>query len=113
MLQSSPKIFLEKKLAKIKKREETCRKSARAKFRQVDITIETLMIMWDAQDGRCALTKKKMTHRFNCLFALSIDRIDSNKGYVEGNVQLVCQGVNYAKNKFTNEEFLSFWENES
>lgn len=112
VLESSPKIFMEKKLLKIKKKQETCRESAKCKFELYDLTIESLMEMWEAQNGRCALTNKKMTYAFNCLFSVSIDRIDSNKGYTKDNVQLVCQGANYAKNKFTNSEFLNFWHNE-
>lgn len=110
--QSSPEKFLTKKLQRIVKKEQTCRESARDKFQLCDLTIEYLMKMWKSQKGRCALTKKKMSHKFHCLFAVSIDRVESDKGYVQGNVQLVCQAVNYAKNKFTNEEFLSFWVNE-
>lgn len=112
LTQSSPEKFLTKKLQRIVKKEQTCRESARDKFQLCDLNIEYLMKMWKTQKGRCALTKKKMTHKFHCLFAASIDRIESEKGYVQGNVQLVCQAVNYAKNKFTNEEFLSFWINE-
>lgn len=68
------------------------------------------MSLWHIQEGRCTLTKKKMTHKFNCLFSVSVDRIDSEKGYIQGNVQLLCQGINYAKNKYSNQEFLTFWE---
>ena len=53
-----------------------------------------------------------MTHRFHNLFAVSVDRIESGRGYVQGNIQLVCQAINYAKNKFTNEQFLTFWNNQ-
>jgi len=37
---------------------------------------------------------------------LSIDRIDSSKGYVEGNIQLVCRAVNYAKHALSQQEFI-------
>lgn len=36
----------------------------------------------------------------------SLDRIDSSIGYVEGNVQWVCLGVNYMKMNFSNDELI-------
>ena len=36
----------------------------------------------------------------------SIDRINSNKGYVHGNVRLVCTMYNLAKHRWTDEEVL-------
>ncbi len=42
------------------------------------------------------------------LKTISIDRIDSSKGYVRGNVQLVCWVVNQMKNDLTNDE-LTEW----
>lgn len=35
----------------------------------------------------------------------SIDRIDSSKGYVKGNVHFVCCIVNYAKGRWTLDQF--------
>jgi len=43
-------------------------------------------------------------------FALSIDRIDSDKGYLQNNVQLVCIMINVMKNKFSEKEFLKVIE---
>lgn len=111
--QGSPLRYLKRRLDRIKKKENNCAESAKAKFQHCDLTLDYLMKMWDSQKGQCALTKKTMAHQFHCLFSVSIDRIDSSKGYVKGNVQLVCQAVNYAKNKFSNEEFLNFWLKEN
>ena len=36
----------------------------------------------------------------------SLDRIDSSKGYIEGNVQWVHQNINMMKNKFDNQYFI-------
>lgn len=38
----------------------------------------------------------------------SLDRIDNGRGYVSGNVRVVCLMANYAMNKFGAAEFLSF-----
>ena len=41
-------------------------------------------------------------------FKASLDRIDSTKGYIKGNVQWVCWSVNQMKSDKTEEEF-KFW----
>jgi hypothetical protein len=68
------------------------------------ITVEDVVALWDKQNGRCAISGMPMAHEFKNLRSVSIDRIDNNKGYVPGNVQLVCQWVNYAKNRYSNTE---------
>jgi len=37
----------------------------------------------------------------------SLDRIDSSKGYIEGNVQWVHKMVNMSKQQYTQEEFIN------
>lgn len=72
-----------------------------------DIDMDYIDAIWQQQGGKCALTGLQMTHVFNNLKAASIDRIDSSQGHVKGNIQLVCQFINRAKNKHTNEEMLA------
>lgn len=38
----------------------------------------------------------------------SLDRIDSSKGYIKGNVEFVCYAINLAKNSFTRDEMKEF-----
>ena len=42
----------------------------------------------------------------NLYNSASLDRIDSSFGYIEGNVQWVCLGINYMKMNFSNEELI-------
>lgn len=109
--QSTPEEFLKKILGRIKTKVKTCHAAAKPKYQESDLTLEHLMELWNKQDGKCALTGKAMSHKFHSLYAVSVDRIDSTLGYMIGNVQLVCQSINYAKSNFTNQEFLYFWEN--
>lgn len=45
--------------------------------------------------------------QLHSLTRASLDRIDSTKGYVKGNVEFVCLAINYAKNNFKKEEMMS------
>jgi hypothetical protein len=72
------------------------------------VSLDALETLWFAQQGKCALTGWPMTMELgngvvqtNC----SIDRIDSDKGYVVGNVQLVCRIANIAKSSLTTSDF--------
>lgn len=66
------------------------------------------MTILHKQDARCAITGLEMTHKFGELDAASIDRVDSTKGYVPENVQLVCKAINLGKNTSSNEAMLTF-----
>lgn len=74
--------------------------------------------LWESQKGVCPYTKIKMilpecNRRFSKYCSLekaSLDRIDPAKGYVKGNVEFVCQGINFAKNDYSKEEVLRFVE---
>jgi hypothetical protein len=70
--------------------------------------IEDLLALYEAQGGLCAITLIPMTtgiregrKRTN----VSIDRIDSSKGYSLDNIQLVCTIVNLMKLDMTQTEF--------
>lgn len=79
------------------------------KSRNRHLDIDYVMGIYDAQEGLCALSGIKMTHitgEGRVPTNISIDRIDSNLGYVEGNIQLVCCAVNVAKSNWTEEEFI-------
>lgn len=78
-------------------------------------TIDTnyLRGLYVGQDGRCALSGIKMSiigERGSEEYwtSISLDRIDSTLGYIEGNVQLVCTGVNYMKKDMTDSMFIDF-----
>lgn len=76
---------------------------------QVDITKEEILELLEKQNYKCALSglplimsKSFSKDRTNQVYSTtaSLDRIDSSKGYVLGNVQWVHKDVNIMKNKF-------------
>ena len=82
-----------------------------ASYKREALSKEFLLNLFYEQEGMCAITGQPMTHirgqgRVNT--NISIDRIDSTKGYTEDNVQLVCRIVNTMKLDMTDEEF-KFW----
>lgn len=76
--------------------------------REFDLNREYLNELWEKQEGKCAITKISMVHKFGFLESASIDRIDSSKGHVKGNIQIVCLGINRLKNSHSNEEVSQF-----
>jgi len=76
----------------------------------IQIDHEHLMELYKKQYGKCVITGLEMTHKHDCHFAASIDRVDSDLGYVPGNVQLVCQAVNLAKRHHSNESIREFFD---
>lgn len=100
---SAFKWFLSKGKASIKKH-------------QIDIDVQYLKSVWERQKGKCTYTGIEMILPRNTkehmnvrsLKKASLDRIDSSKGYLKGNVEFVCSAINLAKNSFTREEMKEF-----
>lgn len=66
--------------------------------KEFDLTIEFLGELWDRQGGECALSNIPLDLDSTSFVTMpSIDRIDSKKGYVVGNVQFVSCSINLAK----------------
>ena len=75
------------------------------------IPIEYFLDLYDKQKGKCALSNIKMTFikkldGIKIHTNLSIDRIDSTRGYEIGNIQLVCAVVNIMKTTLSTDELI-------
>ena len=87
-----------------------------SRYGLADIDLPYLKMIWEQQKGICPYTQIKMTlaenplkyRKIQSLKKASLDRIDSTKGYIKGNVEFVCSGINLAKNSFTCEEMREF-----
>ena len=74
--------------------------------REFDIDLEYVNLLWSRQKGICKLSGLPMSMGVGTKNKVSIDRINSNKGYVKGNCQLVTWEVNQAKASLTQSEFI-------
>jgi hypothetical protein len=75
---------------------------------EVLIDLQYLVNLWEKQNGKCAISNVQMTHqrtkRIQNQTNASLDRIDSSKGYIPGNVQWLCWTVNRMKGEHNLEE---------
>ena len=75
----------------------------RRKGRSNNLVWEYVDELFKAQDGRCLFSGVELTHD-KSLFSMSIDRVDNQLGHIAGNIQIVCMGVNLAKNRHANDD---------
>ena len=87
----------------------------RAKRRSKDfnLTLSYLDKIWKEQEGKCIYTKIKLlqpdeTKNYN--YMASLDRIDSSKGYIEGNLQFISVSCNWLKNKEGSKHVKEFFD---
>ena len=88
--------------------------NAKSRNYPFEVSVEYLQDLLENQNYKCALTgsnmlcpktyieKREMT---SSPYLLSLDRIDNDLGYVQGNVQFVCVWANKARGTYSNEVF--------
>lgn len=84
------------------------RHGAKTRDYEFAITIEYAWDLFVSQNKKCALSGSQINldKNFNKEATASLDRIDSSKGYVKGNVQWVHKKVNILKLNMPEEEFI-------
>lgn len=81
---------------------------ARARNIEFNITINYIEELLIKQNFKCALSGRQLVFGYSKdKITSSLDRIDSSKGYIEGNVQWVHSEVNICKQRLTQEQFIS------
>jgi hypothetical protein len=85
-----------------------------AKFRtrtslEFNLTLE--MLTKNSKWRYCALTGLPLKFESNSdFYGASLDKIDSNKGYTEGNIRLICKGLKNMRKNHTDEELLKIFK---
>ena len=83
----------------------TARVRAKEQNLPFDITTD-YVYMISPKDGMCPILGTPM--RINTRYTLSIDKIVPEKGYTQGNIQIISLKANQMKNDATNAELLKF-----
>lgn len=73
---------------------------------EINIDLEYLLKLNVLQENKCIYSGNELSWKANDINTCSLDRIDSSKGYIKGNVQFVSKIVNQAKSDLTEQEFL-------
>lgn len=99
--------FSQEELNLFSKLKNLCTK-ARLRNQEYDPEVdwEYLFELWDQQNGLCAYSGLPLSIEANHPHVVSLDRVDSSKGYVKGNLQLVSWMVNKMKQDFGEDLFL-------
>ncbi len=93
-----------------------CHIKGSSKLRNIEfnITIEYAWRLFEKQNRKCILSNKNLhfadtqeKHKHGHTTA-SLDRIDSTKGYIKGNVQWVHKKVNIMKGSMSDQEFIDW-----
>ena len=85
----------------------SARTRAKAAGRAFEIDINHLSYIWLNQRGICKMSGLRMTTAIGGgNDKVSLDRIDSAQGYIEGNVQFVVAPLNSLKGNLNNNEFI-------
>lgn len=94
-----------------------CKRTAGIKKYEFDLDIPYLEKVWRDQKGICPYTglaiilpkNSALDQALKSMEKASLDRIDSSKGYIKGNVEFVCLGANWAKSNFSKEAAMAFF----
>lgn len=86
---------------------------ARNKNREFNIDYQYICELFKNQKGRCVLTGRQISFSINKVefeekrtTTASLDRIDSKKGYIKGNVQWIHKDLQRIKSDYSQDNFI-------
>lgn len=113
--QTTVEVFEERDVRRhLAERRNSCRqniKKRESRAMRFELSIDDLVDMAKQQDNKCFYTGHEMSFgNVGDIIAASVDRRDSSRGYVSGNVVLCCSFFNLYKNDFDETEVLDRWK---
>lgn len=82
---------------------------AQATYRKIkfNLTVEYVYELYVSQGKKCSLSGVDLFFHKNLKECnVSVDRIDSNKGYIKGNIQLVHKEINFSKWQLSQKRYI-------
>ena len=89
----------------------TIKKNALSRDLEFKIDIKYVWELFEKQNKKCKITGTPIQFSTRCWSkdaTASLDRIDSSKGYIKGNVQWVHKRINMMKQQYTTDEFFDW-----
>lgn len=88
-------------------------RNAQKRYKKFDLTLQDLVDQWNLQNGVCpysniTLELPNYKRQIHYSIRASLDRIDSSKGYVVGNIQFVSTMINLMKSNLTDQDVYEF-----
>jgi len=83
------------------------------RYKEFNLAIEDLANQWNKQNGICPFTKFNLilptdSNKIHFSKRASLDRIDSTKGYIKGNIQFVSTMINFLKSNLGDQDVIQF-----
>jgi hypothetical protein len=103
----SRKSYIPKHTREIDSRLKNLCTKAKNRDKEFSLVNADLLDVFEVQQGLCAYTKLPLVATANQFNTISLDRIDSSKGYHKDNIQLVCAAINKMKQEYTEQMFIS------
>lgn len=91
---------------------KTLYRSAKKRGKEFDLDLPYLKELWESQNGKCVITgvDLNLSSCGNKNYQASLDRIDSNKGYIKGNVRYTSVSINWLKSNFDDNHLYEFMD---
>lgn len=86
--------------------------SCRKRNKECDLDLQYLKDLWELQNGKCVVTGVDLVLKdsYNKNYQASIDRIDSSKGYIKGNIRFTSVSVNWLKSNLDDNHLMEFFQ---
>lgn len=96
---NNPVSFINKKLGECRLRASKC-------YMIYELDLEFILELLEKQNGLCFYTGNKLVLKPNDINTISVDRVDSSKGYIKDNIVLCGYKINNMKNDLSMDKFI-------